>query len=196
MLGRNQFPRLCVTGSITFELRRPKPTKSEVMNETHCTRVCFGSRLLANPPGLRRLRFSFFRYSLVKEQKAKSTGTDPLPRINYPQVENKQESAAQLAVRSLASVPEMATDDHSTAVGQRSRPCSEDGLITPAGSLSTTFSNFFGCGEVFPQGVIRPGHKEAGKLLCCRCRKGPQAQRFRFPASRVSNSDGRWGMAG
>jgi hypothetical protein len=50
---------------------------------------------------------------------------------------------AQLAGRSLASVPEMATDGHSTAAGQRVVPCSEDGLITAAIGLSTTFSIFF-----------------------------------------------------
>jgi hypothetical protein len=73
--------------------------------------------------------------------------------------------AAVFCGRSLASVPEMAADGHSTAAEQRVVPCSEDGLITAAIDLSTTFSIIFMTGPFFHRPTLREATKKPEKCF-------------------------------
>ena len=113
------------------------------MNETHCTRVCCRPRLLVNSPGLRRLRFSFFKYSLVKEQFYHQPAQLPSPRITILRLRTnkalplKSREEALLLFQRWLPTAERPPPDNDVV------PCSEDGLNTAALRLSTTFSIFF-----------------------------------------------------
>ena len=136
-------PRLCVTGSIHF--RTPSAEANEIRGDERNAlhQSLFRFTIAREPARTPPPAFLFLQIFTCQRANSTSWAQFPISRKTILKIRTSKDPTAQLAGRSLASVPEMAADDHSTAAGQRVVPCSEDGLITAAIGLSTTFSNFF-----------------------------------------------------